>query len=92
MHLSVMMEANLPPLKSAVRFTSGAKIRCKSAASTSQSANTAFFARAAKDATMLVLPVPPLPLMTTTSFIEFSRSIVPGHILRDASCAATTIG
>jgi len=45
------------------------RIRCKSAASTSQSANTAFLAREAKAAVMDVFPVPPLPLITVSCFI-----------------------
>jgi hypothetical protein len=71
MHFSAIMEAFLPPEKSVVCFTFGSKTKCRSAASTSQSANIAFLASAANDATMLVLPVPPFPLMTTNSFTIF---------------------
>src|SRR4030042_6847475 len=46
-------------------------MRWRSAASTSQSASTASLAKAAKEPTMLVLPVPPLPLKTTTSFTDY---------------------
>ena len=61
--------ALLPPVKSSRRTIFGSKIRCRSAASTSQSTRTHRFARVANDATTEVLPVPPLPLMTTSSFI-----------------------
>jgi hypothetical protein len=66
------------PLVNACRSrTSGASTRWRSAASTSQSANTGRDASAAKDATTLVLPVPPLPLMTTSSFIDCAPSRPP---------------
>ncbi len=43
------------------------RVEGESAASTSQSATTTFSANTAREATTLVLPVPPLPLITTSS-------------------------
>ena len=66
---SLSITAVLPLINTWRCFMSGSSKRCKSAASTSQSAITLFFAIAAKDAVTIVLPVPPFPLITTICFI-----------------------
>ena len=68
MHLSSSMTATWPLQNSCFSSSVGLRSRWRSAASTSQSVSTLFFAIAAKEATMLVFPVPPFPLSTTTSF------------------------
>ena len=70
-HWSARIRAIFPPLKSSLCCMVGSRTRCRSAASTSQSARTLFFASAANEATRLVLPVPPFPLTTTSSFTFF---------------------
>ncbi len=67
--------ASRPLQKSWRSRTRGERTRCRSAASTSQSAMTGRWARTANDAVRLVFPVPPLPLMMTISFM---RSRPPG--------------
>ncbi|MBA7483816.1 hypothetical protein ES707_19333 [subsurface metagenome] len=75
LHLSLSITAFFPPLKSCLSKTSGWRRRCKSAASTSQSAITLFLAKAAKEAAITVFPVPPLPLITTICFIFAYHSL-----------------
>ena len=60
--------AVFPLLNSCLCFILGFNKRCRSAASTSQSAKTVCLAKAANDAASTVFPVPPFPLMRTISF------------------------
>lgn len=74
------MTARCPLTKGSVRWCSGWSSRCRSGASTSQSATTvgvdpSFFRldNRAKLASSEVLPVPPLPLMMTISLMAKPR-------------------
>lgn len=64
-------------MKSERLRTLGFMRRCRSAASTSASHITLFGDSDAKAAVKLVLPVPPLPLSMTNSFILLFSIIVP---------------
>ena len=77
-----MIFAVTPLLNSWRSLISGFKSRCRSAASTSQSAMTLFFDKTASDAVNTVFPVPPFPLMITICFILISlRAIQRSHLL-----------
>jgi hypothetical protein len=62
------MRAFWEALKSLAVLIRASIIRLKSAASTSQSAKTAFFASDANDPTIEVFPVPPFPLIIVSVF------------------------
>jgi len=88
-HASLKIWASYPPEKGQRARTCGSRTRCRSAGSTSQSATTASPASAKNDATRLVLPVPPFPLMTTSSrggFGGFNVSWLDGSFGDGCGC------
>jgi hypothetical protein len=71
--LDALSFAVFPLLNSWRSFTIGCSKRCRSAASTSQSTITLFLASDANEAVRTLLPVPPLPLITTNCFIALLK-------------------
>ena len=63
------MTASCPEWNACSSWRSGESSRCRSGASTSRSQITECRAKSAKAAVSEVLPVPPLPLTTTSSFM-----------------------
>ena len=74
-HFVLSITATFEPLNSCVLITSGCNSMWRSGASTSQSARTAFFAKTANEAVIVVLPVPPLPLKIVNCFILQQASL-----------------